>query len=104
MDRLFRSVGAICAVSIFCLSMVLPATLRAQKSFGTILGTVTDSSEAAIPDVTVTVTNMRTGVTRQVRTDQYGNYTVPSLLPGYISSRPNDRAFSLPRSPVWNCR
>ena len=62
--------------------LIRGADVTGQTAFGTIVGTVTDPSQAAIPDAVVTVTNQRTGVARRTATDQYGNYTVPSLLPG----------------------
>ena len=55
--------------------------LHAQQYFGTIVGTVTDPSGGALPDATVTVTNTQTAISRQVKTDQLGNYRVESLVP-----------------------
>ena len=55
--------------------------LQAQQYFGTIVGTVTDPSGGALPDATVTVTNTQTAISRQVKTDQLGNYRVESLVP-----------------------
>ena len=56
--------------------------LHAQTSFGTIVGTVTDTSQAAIPDVSVTVTNTATGISREIKTSALGDYRVDALLPG----------------------
>src|SRR6188472_4130984 len=56
-------------------------TGRAQTQGG-ITGTVTDSSGAAIPGATVTVTNTATGGTRNTTTNAEGLYTFPSLPPG----------------------
>jgi hypothetical protein len=53
-----------------------------QEPHGTILGTVTDSSGAVIPDAQVQVTNTATNVSTQVVTNSTGNYRVPYLPPG----------------------
>jgi len=61
---------------------LLPVGLAAQAVTGTILGTVTDTSGAAVPGATVTLTNQGTGLTRSIVTDQAGEYTAPSLPTG----------------------
>jgi hypothetical protein len=70
-----------------------PRVVQAQTTFGTIVGTVTDPSEASIPDVAITVTNMQTGIARQVITDRYGNYRVVSLLPGVYRIKAEHEGF-----------
>jgi hypothetical protein len=49
---------------------------------GTILGTVTDSSGAIIPNVKVTVTNTQTNVVFRTVTSSAGDYQAPALSPG----------------------
>src|SRR2546426_5416472 len=61
---------------------LLSIGLNAQVSGGVLSGTVTDASQAAIPNVRVTLTNLATGVVRAVATDAAGLYTAPDLLPG----------------------
>ncbi len=56
--------------------------LRTQSSGGKILGKVTDVTHADLFDILLTVTNSQTGVSRQLRTDEYGKYVVEPLLPG----------------------
>jgi len=51
--------------------------LAAQKGGGALVGTVTDSSQAAIQATTVSITNTGTGLARSVQTDNYGNYRFP---------------------------
>jgi hypothetical protein len=48
---------------------------------GTILGTVTDPSSAAVPGARVTLTEVATGLSRNAATDGQGGYVVPSLRP-----------------------
>lgn len=73
------------ALSLFAVALLILSpshTALAQTTFGTIVGNATDPSQAAVPDVNVTITNEQTGIARQTRTDEYGNFTVGSLLPG----------------------
>src|SRR5438067_7104520 len=59
---------------------VFPSAAICQVSRASIVGTITDASGAIIPGVTITVTNVGTNQTRQVVTNEQGNYEVP-LLP-----------------------
>ena len=52
------------------------------QSTGTIQGTVTDATGAAIPNVNVAITNQGTNETRTVKTDNAGLYAAPSLPAG----------------------
>lgn len=52
------------------------------SSTGTILGRVSDASDAAIAGATVTVTNTATGSTHNLKSNAAGEYTVPELQPG----------------------
>jgi hypothetical protein len=53
-----------------------------QAVDATLLGTVTDSSGAAVGNAKMTITEMNTGVTRTSQTNESGNYVVPDLPPG----------------------
>ena len=55
---------------------------RGQAVNATLLGTVTDSSGAAVANVKVTITETRTGITRTSPTNDSGNYVFPDLPPG----------------------
>ncbi|HUQ92814.1 MAG TPA: carboxypeptidase-like regulatory domain-containing protein [Bryobacteraceae bacterium] len=59
-----------------------PALLFGQATFGTITGTVTDSTGAVIPNAAVEVTNEGTNVSRTVTTGSSGNYEVANLNAG----------------------
>jgi len=56
--------------------------MMAQGLFGTISGTVTDSSGAAIPGASVKVTNIDTSVSKTLSTNSAGIYSADSLNPG----------------------
>jgi hypothetical protein len=77
--------GRIPRVSIACLALALllcPRPAAAQAVTGTILGTVTDSSGAVMPGVTVVVTHTETGLNRTFVSDSNGEYTAPSMPTG----------------------
>jgi len=70
---------ALCiAVAAGCLT--LPAI--AQSTFGTILGTVTDSSGAVVPNIVVKITNQGENINREVQTDSQGNYQAENIKEG----------------------
>ena len=85
-----------------CLTLLLLMTDRlfAQAgATGTILGTVTDSSGAIIPNVKVTVTNTATNISFRTVTSSAGDYYAPSLNPGSYTVSAEGRAFKK-RSPL----
>ncbi len=51
-------------------------------STATILGRVSDISDAALPNASVTIVNTVTGASRKLQTNQSGEYTLPGLKPG----------------------
>jgi len=57
-------------------------------------GTVTDPSGAVIPNAQVSITDVATGVTRNVTTGGAGFYTAPNLLPGTYEIRITAPGFS----------
>ncbi|MBI3282421.1 MAG: TonB-dependent receptor, partial [Acidobacteria bacterium] len=58
------------------------AVLRGQTNFATITGLITDPTQAAIADATVTVRHLDTNIARQVLTAATGDYTLTNLVPG----------------------
>src|SRR6516225_9335655 len=77
----FRKLGVAFLVGIFVLAFSAPRG-STQNVYGTIAGTVTDSSGAAIADATVTLTNLDTNEKHNIQTDSSGNYTFVNILPG----------------------
>ena len=65
----------------------------AQAPTGTISGTVTDSSGAIVPNVSVAITNRSTGTVRTGVTNSDGLYSVPALLPGEYEARIESAGF-----------
>lgn len=62
-----------------CLVLLLALPVAAQKTSGQITGTVLDPSGAALPDTTISVTQVGTGLKREVKTNEDGSYTVTDL-------------------------
>jgi hypothetical protein len=62
------------AVVALCTSALL-----AQQTLGGITGEVTDSSGGVIPNVTVTVVDEQTALTRSTKTNGTGSYTFVNL-------------------------
>ncbi|MDQ1408449.1 MAG: hypothetical protein QOJ41_184, partial [Acidobacteriaceae bacterium] len=73
------------AVAALSMTFALGMPANAQTFRGTILGTVTDSSGAAVSGATVTVKNTGTGLLRTVTSDDDGNYSTPELPIGTYS-------------------
>src|SRR5688572_25017746 len=65
--------------TVFLCTLLFTLPLSAQTITGTVRGTVTDSSGAALPGVTVTIRNMDTGLERVVTTDSAGRFNAAFL-------------------------
>src|SRR5437763_16574258 len=96
-----KKVGAAASLLLF----VLLAASFAQTTNATLGGTVSDSSRALIPGVTVTAANTQTGIVTTVLTNetgayqfaslQTGVYTVSAELPGFQKQTYNDVTLGL---------
>ena len=73
-----KSLANLVLVSLF----FMQAAASAQQSASSgLVGQVTDSSQAAIPGATVTVTNVGTNAQRTTVTDGEGRFSIPALPP-----------------------
>ena len=80
-----------------CLCSVLEMT--AQSTFGTILGTVKDSTGAVVPAATITLTNKGTTSVRSVTSDGSGEFILSNIDVGNYSvaiTAPGFEKYSLP--------
>lgn len=84
MSRSIRSLSALACV-LAALTLLNGVYTPGQTFRGTILGTITDSSGAAVPGATVAIKNVDTGLTRTVTTTDDGGYSVPELPIGNYS-------------------
>jgi len=78
------------------LSMVLTGgpLATAQAVYGSIFGTVSDKSGAALPTITVTVTDVSKGTSVIVKTNDTGLYRVQHLIPDTYSVQAEGAGFS----------
>src|SRR5579864_1260731 len=79
---------------ILVVSLWLPATAHAQVVGATLSGTITDKSGAVIPQASISVKNIDTGIIRTSVTSAAGFYSVPNLLPGTYEIRTSASGFS----------
>jgi hypothetical protein len=66
-------------VLALALAASLGIPLKAQTTFATITGLVTDASGASIPNAKVSATNLETNITISAVSNDSGNYTLPEL-------------------------
>jgi hypothetical protein len=77
---MFRTLSAVLLCALVALAAPAPAVAQSQAANGNIEGIVRDTTGAALPGVTVTVTNMDTGTARTSITNDEGVYRA-ILLP-----------------------
>ena len=82
---MFRSNAVRIVVAL--LTALFAVAGHAQVITGTILGRVTDTSNSALPGVTVSLKNVDVGQTRTVVTDPDGNYRASGLTIGKYEVR-----------------
>jgi Carboxypeptidase regulatory-like domain len=75
-----KSVLAAVVTFVFLCGFCVPGAFG-QAVFGSILGTVTDPSGAAVANAKVTVIDQGKGTSDQTTTNESGNYTVTHLIP-----------------------
>jgi len=71
-------------VSLWCVFALVPTTTMYSQniSSGTIAGTVTDPTKAAVADATVTLTDTATNSPRTTATNEVGRYVFANVTPG----------------------
>ncbi len=73
-------------ISLLALSLMICCAFAAptlgQAVYGSVFGTVTDTNGSAVPNATVTMTNLGTNVSETTKTNSNGNYTQTRLIPG----------------------
>ncbi len=83
-----RNSNARPAITLSCLiaSLIFVAfdapLASAQVLYGSIVGTVTDQTQAVVPKAAVKATNTETGLSREAVTDSSGYYSIPNLPEG----------------------
>ena len=77
-----RIIGTRWLPVLFVSILLAPATAFAQAAGATLQGTVSDDQGAVMPGANVTITNVETGWTRSIVTDEHGRYRAAALPPG----------------------
>ncbi len=88
--QLFRIVPALALVFAAAIS----AFAQADVSSATVKGTVTDQQGAAVPNATVTAKSLEQGVTRSDKTNDDGEFQIPTLRPGLYEITVEAQGFS----------
>jgi hypothetical protein len=84
--------NALCLLVLTCLSGI--ETFAQSGATGTIVGTVTDTSGAVVPNARVSITNVATNAKQNTVTSAAGAFSVPSLLPGSYQVEVASEGFS----------
>src|SRR5579883_2829319 len=99
-DASQRNSGLIASVVIgslasLALVFVLAGTARSQDLYGSIRGTVTDPTGAAVPGVELTATNMATNVSQHATSKPDGSYAFLQLAVGNYLVKAEKTGFKL---------
>jgi hypothetical protein len=76
-----------------CVSLLLTVPASAQSVYGSIFGTVSDSTGAAIPNATITVTDEAKGIVVTAVSNGSGDYSVPHLIPDVYDLKVSAKGF-----------
>jgi hypothetical protein len=88
-----KSTRALTLIVLFSILTLAPCA-SAQVLYGSLTGTVSDQSGAAVPGGKVLATNTATGVEKQATTDDRGVYLISDLQPGIYDVSISAPAFS----------
>ena len=72
---------------------LLPVPGAAQALYGSLTGTIADTSGAAVPGATVTITNEDTGLEFTTVTDETGTYTIRNITGGTYTLKASLQGF-----------
>ena len=75
-----RTVFVLLALALACATLAYSQAVTA-----TLLGTVTGSTRAVVPNAKVTLTEENAGLSKVVQTNESGNFTFPDISPGRYS-------------------
>jgi len=96
-----RTITSLLSVLILiCVANLAAGVAWAQQTLGTINGTVTDASGAAVPNATVTATGEATGLTRTAKTQKNGYFEILNLPVGRYTVTVTHEGFETTRLPA----
>jgi hypothetical protein len=96
--------GAVSLLTLLLAVIVPTARATAQAVYGSIAGTVTDSSGATVPDVVITLTSVERNTVDAVVSDASGFFRKDRLLPGVYgvaAVRPGFKTANAPSITVY---
>lgn len=92
--------GVRAAWTALVMLLALAGSARAQSTFGSVRGTVTDVSGAVIPGAAVTVHSLEQNFDRTATTNDAGEFVVENLQPGHYSVTVEHSGFSKAVAPT----
>jgi Carboxypeptidase regulatory-like domain len=105
MSNVFDPAGPLVLVLvILSVCALAPAPARAQAVYGSIFGTITDQSGAAVVGAKLTVTSVQKQIRFETTTNGAGNYSVTHLIPDLYdvhSEAPGFKIVESTRIPVY---
>jgi Carboxypeptidase regulatory-like domain len=87
------------ATAIVAVSVATPLAFSQASSSSDIAGRVTDSTGAAIPGVTITLTNNGTGAVRTTTTNGQGEWSIPNIPPANYKVHTAGQGFKVSEIP-----
>ena len=87
--------GCTIRLAVLVLTLFVIFTTHAIAQEATIVGTVTDSSGAVVPNATITITNTDTGLGRSLPTNGDGQYVAPGLHIGHYDLHASASGFKI---------
>ena len=89
---------------IIFLVVILSSKVLGQSTFGSIVGTVKDSSGSVVPMANVKFANEGTAVERTVSTDRSGSYVLTNVEPGVYDATIETAGFQTRTIPAIELR
>lgn len=80
--------------TLYFLLIFCTARLGAQAVYGSIIGTITDSTGAVIPNAGVVITDVSKDISQTVTTNSSGNFEVTHLIPDTYTVKAEAKGFS----------
>src|ERR1700691_6120231 len=91
MNKSFRT--ALALASFACVSLLLTVPASAQSVYGSIFGTVSDKTGAAVAGATVNIKDEAKGTVVTVTSNASGDYSVPHLIPDVYDLKVTAKGF-----------
>lgn len=92
-QRLASAANPFCVWAAVLMSVLMVCPISAMAQQATVVGTVTDSSGAALPNVSITITNAESHAVKRIQTNAAGQYVVPDLNIGHYSVKAEASGF-----------